>query len=304
MSFRVTILGTSGAVPAYDRLPSAQLIEINSKKFLIDCGEGTQFLLLKLHTNFNLLNHIFISHLHGDHYLGLVGLIFTMHMKDRRKDLHLYGYRGLDEIITTQLKHARSALNFKLIFHELKEWLREEIYSDDKISVETIPLRHKLPCSGFLIREKEKPRKIIKEKIPKDITFDQLNALKKGEDIVIPGKGSFPNEDLTHAPRHSCSYAYCSDTAYDERIISQLTGIDLLYHEATFTEGHQSKAKETLHSTAKDAATIAAKAGVKQLLIGHFSARYKETDDLLAEAKSIFSNTIVAREGDIIEIDE
>ena len=299
MSFTITILGSSGALPAYGRHPASQLIEIQSRHFLVDCGEATQMQLMRLQVNFHRINHIFISHLHGDHYLGLMGLIFTMHLQRRVNDLHVYSHRGLDEIITTQLRYSRSAPGFKIIFHLLEKGLKEIIFEDDAITVETIPLSHKIRCSGFLIKEKNKPRRIDKSKLPPGLLIQQLAGLKEGRDVVDEsGTTLYSNEELTLPPRKSRSYAYCSDTVYDEGIVNQIRNVDLLYHEATFMTDEEQRARDTQHSTAGQAATIAALAGVDRLLVGHFSARYKDLNPILEEAKSIFPNTSLAIEGE------
>jgi ribonuclease Z len=285
-------------MPAYGRHPASQLVEIQSRHFLVDCGEATQMQLMRLQINFHRINHIFISHLHGDHYLGLMGLIFTMHLQRRVNDLHVYSHRGLDEIITTQLRYSRSAPGFKMIFHHLEKGVREIIYEDDAMTVETIPLSHKIRCSGFLFKEKAKPRRIDKLKLPPGLLIQQLAGLKDGRDIVDEsGAVLYTNESLTLAPRRSRSYAYCSDTVFDKGLAEQLKNIDLLYHEATFMTDEESKAKDTKHSTARQAATIARLAAVDRLLVGHFSARYKDLTPLLDEARQIFSNTELAIEG-------
>ena len=304
MSFKLTILGSSGAIPAYGRLPSSQLLEVQNRFFLIDCGEAAQMQLMKYQLPFHKIHEIFVSHLHGDHYLGLMGLLFSMHLQKRMTDLHLYSHRGLDEIILLHLKYSSSSLNFKIIFHTLKPDTRELIFEDDIITIETIPLRHKIHCLGFLFKEKQKPRKISKEKLKPGMMLQHIAALKTGLDI-FDDKGSllYKNEEYTLSPKHSYSYAYCSDTSFQEEIIEQIQGIDLLYHEATFMEEEKSKAKETYHSTALEAAHIARAAGVKKLLIGHFSARYRELDNLLQEAQSLFPDTELATEGKIIELE-
>lgn len=303
MSFNITILGSSGALPAYGRFPSAQLVEIQNRYFLVDCGEGAQMQLMRFQANFHRINHILISHLHGDHYLGLMGLLFTMQLLRRTNDLHLYSHRGLDDIITTQLKHSRSAPSFKVIFHQLEKGVQEVIFEDDTLSVETIPLTHKIPCSGFLFKEKMKPRRVDKSKLPDGLLIQQIANLKKGHDVVDPdGAILYRNEDLTLPPRRSRSYAYCSDTAFDESIINQVQGVDILYHEATFGQDEQLKAEETQHSTAAQAAMLARKAEAQKLLIGHFSARYKDLNLLLEEAKSVFESVELAIEGSMFAI--
>ena len=306
MPFKITILGSSGAVPAYGRFPSAQFIEIKNHFLLIDCGEGAQVQMMKYDLHMHRLEHIFISHLHGDHYLGLMGLLFTLHLNRRTDDLHLYSQKGLDEIITTQLRYSKSSLNFKIIFHTLTPDAREIIFENKHFSVETIPLSHKINCSGFLIREKPKPRRIDKERLPPGLLIQQLLDLKDGADVVDAetGKILYRNEDLTYPPRASRSYAYCSDTQYDENLIPQLQNIDVLYHEATFTNEDELKAVETMHSTGMQAARIAQKANVQKLLIGHFSARYKDLSTLHQEAVTLFTNTYLAREGETFVIQE
>jgi ribonuclease Z len=303
MSFNVTILGSSGALPAFGRFPSCQLVEIQNRYFLVDCGEGAQIQLMKYQTNFHRINHILISHLHGDHYLGLMGLLFTMHLLRRTNDLHIYSHAGLDEIITTQFKHSRSVPSYRIHFHFLSKDVNEIIFEDDHLTVETLPLRHKLTCSGFLFKEKIKPRRVNKEVLPEGLLIRQVANLKRGMDVTDDdGNVLYKNEDLTLAPRKSRSYAYCSDTAYHERLIEKVRNVDLLFHEATFTNDEQSKAKETLHSTAEQAAKIARLSGVQRLVIGHFSARYKDLAPVLEEAKAIFENTFLANEGEVFSI--
>lgn len=305
MSFKITILGSSGAMPAYGRHPSAQLVEIQNNHFLVDCGEGAQMQLMRVQANIHRISHIFISHLHGDHYLGLMGLIFSMHLQRRENELHIYSHRGLDEIITTQFRYSHSAPRFRIIFHQLSPGKREVIHENDLLTVETIPLHHKIACSGFLFREKNKPRRIDKTRLPSGLLIRQIAGLKSGLDITDEsGNVLFRNEDLTFAPRKSRSYAYCSDTGLSYSLLDQLKGMDLLYHEATFSSEDRDKALDTLHSTAADAATIAAKAGVGKLLLGHFSARYKDLVPLLEEAKTIFENSVLALEGEEFQIAE
>jgi ribonuclease Z len=305
LSFKITILGSSGAVPAYGRMPSAQLIDVQNHYFLFDCGEGAQTQLTRYTPYLHRIDHIFISHLHGDHYLGLMGLLFTLHLNRRATDLHLYSHAGLDEIIITQLKYSKSALNFKIIFHRLAPGVSEVIFEDHQIIVSTIPLTHKIPCSGFLIQEKTKPRRINKAAFPDDFPFWKIPQLRAGEDIRDEhGNLLYKNADLTYPPRRSRSYAYCTDTQYSEEIIPYISGVDILYHEATFMNEDYEKALETKHSTAAEAARMALKAKATKLLLGHFSARYKELNGLLTEAKEIFTNTYLANEGDTFIIDE
>lgn len=303
MSFNITILGSSGALPAYGRFPSSQLIEVENRFFLVDCGEGAQMQLMRFQANLHRIGHVLISHLHGDHYLGLMGLIFTMHLLRRTTDLHIYSPKGLDEIITAHLKHSRSVPSFKILFHQLERDFPRIVFEDDRLSVETIPLTHKIPCTGFLFREKVKPRRVDKTRLPSGLRIQQIANLKKGHDVVDDeGVILYRNEDLTLPPRRSRSYAYCSDTAYDESIIDQITGVDLLYHEATFGIDEHQKALETQHSTAAQAATMATKAEAGKLLIGHFSARYKDLVPLEEEARKIFPSVELAIEGSTFSI--
>lgn len=305
MSFNITILGSSGALPAFGRFPSSQLVEIENRYFLVDCGEGAQMQLMRYQANIHRINHILITHLHGDHYLGLMGLIFTMHLLRRTSDLHLYSHRGLDEVITAHLKYSHSVPAFKIIYHQLETDVSEILYEDDVLSVETIPLIHKIPCTGFLFREKAKPRRIDKSKLPQGLRIQQIVNLKKGEHVLdTEGAVIYRNEELTLPPRRSRSYAYCSDTAYNEKIVDQIRGVDILYHEATFGFDEEAKAKETQHSTAAQAAEIARKAEVGKLLIGHFSARYKDLSPLADEARAVFHNSELAVEGNLYTIED
>jgi len=260
--------------------------------------------IMRFQLPYHKLNHIFISHLHGDHYLGLTGLLFSMHLQQRANDLHLYSQRGLDEILLLQLKYSQSVLHFKIIFHLIEPDQRKLIFEDSTVTVETIPLIHKISCTGFLFREKAKPRRIDKGRLQEGMLLQHIALLKTGVDIMSPsGNLLYKNTDFTLPPKHSYSYAYCSDTAYSEKIIDQIRGVDLLYHEATFLEDENDKALKTMHSTAAQAAAIAKAARVKQLLIGHFSARYHELEPALTEAQSIFPNTVLAIEGKILELD-
>jgi ribonuclease Z len=305
LPFAITILGSSGALPALGRFPSSQYINIDKHHFLVDAGEGTQMQLTKYGISSQRIEAIFISHLHGDHYLGLMGLLFSMHLNKRSSDLHLFAFKGLREIILLQLKYSKSSLSYKIIFHDLEENNPEVIFESDTITISTIPLLHKIPCNGFLFKEKPKPRRINKVKLPAGILLQHIAALKKGDDVMDEsGKILYENLAYTLPPRLSRSYAYCSDTAYFESIIDQVKGVDILYHEATFTNDDVAKAKETKHSTAREAATIAKKSKVKRLLIGHFSARYHAPEVLLNEARETFMETYLANEGETFNIDE
>ena len=303
MSFFLTILGAGGAVPAHGRFPSAQYLEIHNRHFLIDCGEGTQFQLMRYQIRFHQIERIFISHLHGDHYLGLMGLLSTMHLQNRTKDLHLYSQPGLDEMLCLHFKHSKTVLRYKLHFHYLSAENPSVLFEDEVMTVEGIPLKHKLPTTGFLFKEKERHRKIDKTKLPPGILLQHIIALKQGQDVKDEnGNLLYKNKDYTIPGRAPVSYAYCTDTAYQENLAEQVKSVDLLYHEATFMNLHEDKAEETLHSTAAQAAQLASKAQVKQLLLGHFSSRYKLLDGLLNESREKFPNVRLAQEGEIIDL--
>ncbi len=304
MPFEIKILGSSSATPVFNRHHSSQLITINNQLFLIDCGEGTQLQLIKYKIRFTKINYIFISHLHGDHYLGLVGLLSTMHLNGRTKDLYLFGPPGLDEIITIQLKHSETFLNYKIIFTELDTTAQKVILDLDNLTIETIPLIHRINCCGFLFKEKPKKRKIDKTKLPDHVTPLQIIALKEGEDVVDKEGNLLKSKQYTFPARKSRSYAYCSDTAYNPGMFEQIEGVDMLYHEATFLHDMESRAKETFHSTALQAAWTAKETKVKTLLLGHFSARYKDIEPHLAEAKTLFQNSFLAEEGVVFTIDD
>lgn len=249
------------------------------------------------------IDHIFISHLHGDHYLGLMGFLFSLHLQRRVSDLHVYSPRGLDEIILLQLKHSKSVLNYEIHFHPFNPDEAVAIFENEALIVHTIPLVHKLPCAGFLFKEKRKPVKLNKEKLIAGMLLQHLAQLKTGADVYDDsGKLLYPNSAFTLPPAPSYSYAYCSDTAFNENMIEQIRGVNLLYHEATFMEEETDKARETKHSTAVEAATIAKRGNAGNLLVGHFSARYRELEPLLLEAQTIFPNTQLAVEGTTFEI--
>lgn len=303
MTFDVTILGSSSATPIYDRHPSAQVLNIHERFFLIDCGEGTQMQLMRYKLRMSRINHIFISHMHGDHYLGLMGLISTMHLQGRINELHVFGPKELQQITDMQLQYSQTVLRYPLIYHSLNTTEKKIIFEDDTITVSSIPMNHRIDCCGFLFSEKEALRKLIPEKlIQYKIPFNLYSDLKKGADYKDEMGNIIPNHELTVPPSRARSYAYCSDTMYDENTCNYVKGVDLLYHESTFSDEMIERAKETFHSTASQAATIAKKAGVKNLLIGHFSARHKDLNHLLTEAKKIFPATALALEGEKFSI--
>ena len=298
-NFELTILGCSSATPTSKRNPTSQLLNVAERFFLIDCGEATQIQLRRFKLKFQRINHIFISHLHGDHYLGLMGLISSMHLLGRTVELHLYCPTELQEIIEIQFKHSQSYIKFPIVYHAHKYVNNDVIFEDDRVEVKTIVLNHRIPCCGFIFAEKPLKANISKELIEKfNLTVEQILTIKSGGDLVKDSGEMIKNEHLVLKPSAPRTYAYCSDTCYDERILDYIKGVNLLYHEATFLQEMEVRAKETFHTTALQAGMIAKKAEVKQLMIGHYSARYKDLQPLLDETKSVFENTILAIEGE------
>ena len=302
--FSILILGSASAAPTLARNPSAQLININEQYYLVDCGEGTQNRLRQHKIKFQRLNHIFISHLHGDPYLGLLGLLQTMSLLGRTLPLNLYGPKQLKELVDMNLAYSHSTLKYPLIFHETQTNQSEVLFENEHLTISTIILDHRVPCTGFLFKEKPKPRKINPKAIKRyEIPKYAMDNLKRGLDFSFPDKNEvIKNELLTLNPDESYSYAYCSDTKFNERIVPQLKDIDILYHEATFLHRDEKRAEATYHSTAKQAATIAKQANAKLLIIGHFSNRYKDLNVLLDEAKTIFANTQLAQDDAVFEM--
>lgn len=303
MRFEVTILGSSSATPIFNRNPTAQALNINEHLYLIDCGEGTQQQLLRYDVKATRIDHIFISHLHGDHYLGLVGLLSSLHLNGRRKPLKLFGPVHLKEIIDIQFKYSETVINYPLEFYATNPDRPEVILDNQDIIVETIPLDHRVPCTGFLFRQKKRLRKLLKDKVAElNIPLEYFTSLKKGKDYIAPNGTVYPNGTLTADPSEPKMYAYCSDTIFNSRYFDQINGADLLYHEATFLHNMLSRAKDTYHTTAWQAAEVAVETGAKKLLIGHFSARYKSLNELLEEARNVFPETELAIEGKTFEI--
>lgn len=303
MSFQLTILGSSSATPTSQRNPTAQYLTVHDRHFLIDCGEGTQMQLRKYKLKFTRINHIFISHLHGDHYLGLQGLLSSLHLLGCTQDIHLYCPKPLKEIIDLQLLHSDTHLKYTLKYHFLNTNEKELIFEDDKVQVESIPLNHRIPCCGFVFKEKPGLLSIRKEMIEfHGISTKDILRIKKGEDYQTKDGKVIKNKVLTYPAESLRSYAFCSDTCYDERILPYIKKVSLLYHEATFLKNLEKRALETFHSTAEQAAVIAKKAQVDKLLIGHFSARYKDLKPLLDESKVVFKNTELACEGLVVEL--
>ena len=304
MSLNLTILGCHSATPRVNAFPTSQYLEINKSHFLIDCGEGTQRQMRKYKVGFSKINHIFISHLHGDHFYGLVGLLSTYGILSREKELHVYGPKGIKEVTLLQLKISQSHAKYPIIFHELKSKESELIFEDDKVSVRTIPLTHRVYTNGYLFTEKESPRKLHMDNISNYEEIDRADYLniKAGKDVVLSTGEIISNSELTLPPKKPLSFAFCSDTSYKPDIIPIIKNVDLLYHEATFLADREDLAKKTKHATSKQAAQIAKDANVKQLIIGHYSGRYKNISLFQNEAKEIFENTHLAEPGKIIKI--
>lgn len=301
--FEVHILGCGSALPTTRHLATSQVINIREKLFMIDCGEGAQVQLRKSRLKFSRLNHIFISHLHGDHCFGLMGLISTFGMLERTANLHIHCHADLQRILEPQIEFFCKGMPYNVVFELFNPGEQAVIYDDRSVSVETIPLRHRVPCCGFLFREKPTPNHIRRDMIDfYQIPTYLINRIKNGEDYVLEDGTVIPNARLTTPSDPPRSYAYCSDTCYLPRICEQIKGCDLLFHEATFADADAKRAKETFHTTAPQAAEIAKAAQVKKLVIGHYSARYEDESILLKEASEVFPQTILAQENLKIEL--
>lgn len=303
MKFEVTILGSGSAVPTVRRNPTAQVVNINDHHFLIDCAEGTQMQMRRYEIGLQKIEQIFISHLHGDHYLGLPGYLQTLHLLGRSKPITIFGPGALKQLIDDHFTVTNSTPRFEINFAAIDQSAHQIVFENKMIEVWSIPLKHKISTCGFLFREKPKPRNLIVSMLKEyRIPVYWLQRIKEGEDFITEEGEVIPNRELTLDPPASKSYAFCSDTAYFEPIIQMIKGVDLLYHESSFLENMRERAKETLHSTAKDAASIAAQAGVKSLLLGHFSARYRDTDEFIQQASEIFPNVKTAEDGMTIAV--
>lgn len=298
MTFEVTILGSSSALPTSQRFPAAHVLNVHERLFLIDCGEGTQIQLRRYRLKLSRLHHIFISHLHGDHTLGLVGLISTLNLLGRKQPLTIHAHQELQPILEQNIKFFINELQFKLIFQALDKKKNKTIYEDENITVEAVQLKHRIPSRGFIFREKPKLPNIKKHLIERySIPLADIVKIKHGADYTTSTGMTIPNSELTYIASKPRSYAYCSDTKYFEKLADLVKNVDLLYHEATFCNDNEKMARATGHSTATQAATIAREAGAKQLIIGHFSSRYKDADVLVNEARQIFTETYAAEDG-------
>lgn len=298
MNFELSILGTGSAIPSFGRFSSAQVLHTHNKSFLIDCADGTQFQLRKYGIKTNRMNHWFISHLHGDHCYGIISVLSTLGMLHHTGDIHIHAHPDLEPILKAQLDYFCKELSFQVHFEPLNPLKSEVIYEDRSLTVTTIPLVHSMPTCGFLFKEKMGNPHLNRELLDfYKVGIEDMKNLRNGADFTTQDGQIIPNSRFITPPTPPKSYAYCSDTAYSERIIPIIQGADVLFHEATFAESEAFRTKETLHSTAKQAATIAQKAGVKQLIIGHYSARYADLTPLHNEAQSIFKNTLLSFDG-------
>ncbi len=299
MNFEVTILGSNSALPTVKRYPTAQVLNVLERFFLIDCGEGAQIRMKQFGVPMSRINHIFISHAHGDHFFGLIGLISSYGLLGRKSDLHIYSHKKIELIITAQLELLQRDLPYRIFFHTIFGSEPQLLFEDDKVTVQSFPLRHgAVPCAGFLFREKERLRSLIPEMIEAyDIPIRCRQDIKSGADFITDDGTVVPNERLTKAPKPPRSYAFCTDTAPYAKIIPVIKGVDLLYHEATFLKTEEKLAKKTYHSTAEQAAKMAKQAEVGKLLLGHFSSRAKTTEKHLLEARAVFPNTDIAEDG-------
>lgn len=302
-TFKVTILGCGSALPTTMHNPPSQLVEINDKLFMIDCGEGTQLQMRRYKARMSKLHSLFISHLHGDHIFGLPGLLSTLSMLGRTGDLHIYAHKEISLMIKPFLLYMGRHMSFQIKLFPLNPEREEILFENKSIRISSFPLQHRIHANGFLFEEKESPRHIMREMIDfYKIPLKQIQEIKKGADFVTSDDTVVKNEHLTTPGNPPRKYAYCSDTAYAPEIIPYIEGADLLYHEATFAESELTRARETYHSTARQAAEIAKAANVGKLVIGHYSSRYNELSILLQEAAAVFPKTELAEEGKVFEL--
>ncbi|HYG50928.1 MAG TPA: ribonuclease Z [Flavobacteriales bacterium] len=303
MKFEITILGSGSSIPTLERHSTAQLVNLRENYFLLDCGEGTQIQMRRFKVPYSKINHIFISHLHGDHYLGLIGFISSMNLLGRKTDLTVYGNSELKTIIDQHLRVSGTRLNFKMHFKALNYDKKELIHENNYIRIYSFPTKHRIPCCGFLFEEKERELRLDKQAL-KDykIPVAKMAGIKKGDDFVTPAGKTIKNKLLTLPKEKVYSYAFSADTCYSKKVIEAVKGVDVLYHESTFLEDLLDRAKKTFHSTAKQAAKVALEASVKKLYMGHFSVRYNKFEEFVKEAREVFKNSYVVNDGDVIKI--
>lgn len=303
MAFRLTILGTSSALPTSDRYPTAHVLNVHERLFLIDCGEGTQMQMRRNKIRIGKINHIFISHLHGDHFFGVYPLLSTYNLMGRKTPLHLYAPAPAEEMIARHMADFDINLGYSLTVHPVSGRSKKLVLDDKRVEVFSFPLHHRIKTFGYLFREKDPDRNMIRERIDElGLTIEEIGLARKGKDILREGGEVISFREVTLEPRQPVSYAFCSDTGWFRKLSTYVSGVDLLYHEATFGDDNEALALKTGHSTARHAATVARDAGVKKLILGHFSARYRSPAPLEEEARQIFPNTEAAREGNTYEI--
>lgn len=301
--FEVTVLGCGSALPTVKHNGSGMVVNIREKYFLVDCAEGTQVELRRNHIHLNRLFNVFITHLHGDHCFGLMGLISTLGLLGRTAPLHVYGPQDIETLFQPLIDYHCNGMTYEVVFHPIDTHQNVCIYEDKSLQVFSIPLKHRIRCCGYYFKEKELSRHILKEAIEKyDIPISQINNVKAGLDYVMPNGQIIKNEVLTTPPSPARSFAYCSDTVFRPEIAGMMKGVDLLYHEATFAESEKLLCSKVYHSTAKQAAEIARLAGAKQLMLGHYSSRYNDEAILQKEAAEVFENTILAKEGLVVTV--
>ena len=304
MSFKLTILGCNSAIPIPGRNPTSQVLSVDNQLFLIDCGEGTQKELIKNNIKHQRISHIFISHLHGDHYFGLIGLLTTMHLMGRQKEVHIYAHKELKTIIDLQLSTSNTELRYPLFFHSIPINDKKVLFEDNNLIISSLVLEHRIACSGFLFRQKKGYKNIIKEKLKDyNIPINEIMKIRGGSDFQLEDGTIIPNSKLTIPSQTLNSYCYCSDTKYVDSNINSIKDVTVLYHETTFMKDLQEKANITGHSTTLDAANMAINSHVKVLIIGHYSSRYRDLDKLLLETKKYFSNTYLALDGTTFDFD-
>ncbi|HOI00547.1 MAG TPA: ribonuclease Z [Bacteroidales bacterium] len=304
MRFELHILGSNAALPSPGRHPAAQVLLVDDQPYLIDCGEGTQMLLADSQIRYHRIGHIFISHLHGDHFFGLIGLMSTYNLVGRTRPLHVYGHAALENVISSLLEVSGTVLKYPYFFHPVGDKFKGLIHDDDHVQVTAFPLDHRIATHGFLFREKARPRNLIMERVPQGTSYAALQAVKQGEDLILPDGSMVFNTELTYPALRPRSYAYVSDTRFKPDICDVIKGVDLLYHEATFLQDMMDTAREKYHATTLCAARIAAMAGAGKLLLGHFSARYEDLDVFQAEASAVFPDTELALEGRVFKVEE
>jgi ribonuclease Z len=302
-SFSVTILGSSSALPTSQRFPTSQVVRLNEQLFLVDCGEGTQIQLRRFGFKMGRINHIFISHLHGDHIYGLPGLISSLALYGKKGELHIHAHSELQPMMEGMMKFMNEITDLKVIYHPLNFRRNSVVFEDKRIRITSFPLKHRIACCGFLFQELASDLHLDKQALERyEIPVSQRLNIKNGADLILPDGTVIPNGEITLPAKAPRSYAFCTDTIVQKKIVPVIEGVDLLYHEATFAGDLADLAKKTFHTTSVQAAELARSANVKRLILGHFSSRYKNVDALIEEARAIFPETHAANDGDNFEL--